>query len=114
MLMPGIGHRDDSFLRTLPPKERATVFCAKKRKPAEMPFYRANSLPSLHLAFAGGGFNEYRVRQGCVEFRTNHGGWRLLEDCDVEFHLVLHTEVANWLQEHSTGGDHSGAAPGKS
>lgn len=113
MLMPGIGHRDDSFLRTLPPKERATVFCAKKRKPAEMPFYRANSLPSLHLTFAGGGFNEYRVRQGCVEFRTNHGAWRLLEDGDVEFHLVLHTEVAKWLQEHSPDGNHFAAAPGK-
>ena len=78
-----------------------------------MPFYRSDSLPSLHLAFAGGGFNEYRVRQGYVEFRANQGAWRLLEECDVEFHFVLHTEVANWLQKNSTNGNHSGAA-GKS
>ena len=67
-----------------------------------MPFYRANSLPSLQLTFADGCLNEYRVRQGCVEFRTTHGAWRLLEECDIEFHFVLHTEVANWLQKNST------------
>jgi len=64
-----------------------------------MPFYRSDSLPSLHLAFAGGGFNEYRVRQGYVEFRANQGAWRLLEECDVEFHFVLHTEVAQVAPE---------------
>ncbi len=66
-----------------------------------MPFYRSESLPSLHLAFAGGDFNEYRVRQGYVEFRANHGAWHLLEECDVEFHFVLSTEVAKWLQNKS-------------
>ena len=73
-----------------------------------MPLYVSDSLPSFRLTFAGNEFNEYRCRQGCVEFRTNRGVWRVLEDEEIEFHLVLHTEVAKWLVGHSTSA--SGAA----
>lgn len=62
-----------------------------------MPFYVSDSLPSFRVTFSGNEFNEYRVRQGRVEFRSNRGVWRLLEDEDIQFHLVLHTEVAKWL-----------------
>lgn len=66
-----------------------------------MALYVSGSLPSFRLTFAGNEFNEYRCRQGRVEFRTNRGAWRVLEDEDIQFHLVLHTEVAKWLVEHS-------------
>ena len=79
-----------------------------------MPFYLSDSLPTLRLTFPGGESNEYRMRQGCVEFRTSEGSWRLLEECDVEFHFVLHTEVGNWLRKNSTGETQFGAALGKS
>lgn len=75
-----------------------------------MQFYRSDSLPTLLLTFAGSDANEYRVRQGCVEFRANHGAWRLLEECDIQFHFVLQTEVAKWLQTKSTNGNSVGAA----
>ena len=75
-----------------------------------MALYASDSLPSFRLNFAGEEFNEYRFRQGRVEFRTNHGVWRLLEDDDVQFHLVLHTEGAKWLLKHSAEkGDGTGA-----
>lgn len=71
-----------------------------------MPLYASDSLPAFRLTFAGNEFNEYRFRQSRVEFRSNRGVWRVLEDEDIQFHLVLHTEVAKWLIEHSanTGG----------
>ena len=78
-----------------------------------MPLYASDSLPSFRLTFAGEEFNEYRFRQGRVEFRTDRGVWRLLEDDDVQFHLVLHTEVAKWLLKHSAekgGGTGAGKA----
>jgi hypothetical protein len=75
-----------------------------------MLFYRSDSLPSLHLTFADGEANEYRVRQGCVEFRANHAAWRLLEACDIQFHMILQTEVAKWLQTKSTSRDGMGVA----
>ena len=67
----------------------------------KMPLYVSDSLPAFRLTFAGKEFNEYRFRQGRVEFRSNRGAWRVLEDEDIQFHLVLHTEVAKWLIEHS-------------
>lgn len=63
-----------------------------------MQFLLSDSLPTFLLNFPGGSSNEYRVRQGCVEFRANHGPWRVLDESDVELHFVLHTEVAKWLQ----------------
>ena len=63
-----------------------------------MRFYLSDTLPTLRLAFAGGDSNEYRVRQGCVEFRVNHKAWRVLTESDVRLHFVLSTEVAKWLQ----------------
>jgi len=63
-----------------------------------MHLYRSDSLPSLHLTFSKGVFNEYHLRQGCVEFRTSHGEWRVLDEADVQTHFVLHTPVAKWLQ----------------
>ena len=66
-----------------------------------MALYVSDSLPSFRLTFPGNEFNEYRFRQDRIEFRTNRGVWRVLEDEDIEFHLVLHTEVAKWLVEHS-------------
>jgi len=69
-----------------------------------MPFHLSNSLPSLCLTFSGGDSNEYRVRQGFVEFRSNHGAWRALDESDVQLHFVLNTEVAKWLQKKSADG----------
>ena len=64
-----------------------------------MRFYLSDSLPTLLLTFPGGDSNEYRVRQGCVEFRANHGAWRVLDEPDLQLHFVLNTEVAKWLQK---------------
>ena len=77
-----------------------------------MPLYVSRSLPSFRLTFAGNEFNEYRFRQGRVEFRTHRGVWRVLEDEEIEFHLVLHTEVAQWLVKHSPKRRSNGAAQG--
>ena len=79
-----------------------------------MLFYRSDSLPALHLTFADGNANEYRMRQGCVEFRANHGAWRLLGEGDIQFHFALQTEVAKWLQSKSADGDGLRAGVGKS
>ena len=76
-----------------------------------MALYVSDSIPSFRLTFAGNEFNEYRFRQSRVEFRSNRGAWRVLEDEDIQFHLVLHTEVAKWLVEHSAST--SGTAPRK-
>ena len=70
-----------------------------------MRFYLSDSLPSLRLTFSGGDINEYRLRQGFLEFRANHGAWRLLDEGDVQFHIVLHTEVAKWLLKESRNVD---------
>jgi hypothetical protein len=72
-----------------------------------VPLYLSNSLPSLCLSFPDGDSNEYRLRQGCVEFRSKHGAWRVLDESDVQLHFVLHTDVALWLQTKSAdGNDH--------
>jgi hypothetical protein len=70
-----------------------------------MSLHLSDSLPSLRLNFPSGDFNEYRFRQGCVEFRANDGAWRLLGDADIQFHLILHTEVAKWLKRQSANGN---------
>jgi len=70
-----------------------------------MSLHLSDSLPALHLTFSGGDFNEYRLRQGRVEFRANQGAWRVLYEEDVHLHFVLHTEVAKWLKEHSGNTD---------
>ena len=65
-----------------------------------MRFYLSDSLPTLLLTFPGGDSNEYHMRQGYVEFRANYdGAWRLLDESDVQLHFMLHTEVAEWLQQ---------------
>ena len=61
-----------------------------------------------------GDFNEYRFRQGCVEFRTNDGAWRLLDEADIRLHFVLHTDVAKWLRRESADAYRTGAAQGNS
>jgi hypothetical protein len=54
-----------------------------------MRFYLSDSLPTLLLTFLSGDSNEYRVRQGCVEFRANHGAWCALDEPDLRLHFVL-------------------------
>ena len=54
-------------------------------------------LPSLRLTFSDDDVNEYRLRQGRVEFRANHGARRLLDEGGVQLHLVLHPEVGKWV-----------------
>ena len=63
-----------------------------------MRLYLSDSLPSLQLTFPSGDLNEYRLRQGEVEFRVDQKAWRLLGESDVQFHFALNTEVAKWLQ----------------
>ena len=63
-----------------------------------MRFYLSDS-PTLLLTFPGDESNEYRVRQGCVEFRANHGAWCALDEPDLRLHFVLNTEVAQWLHK---------------
>jgi len=67
-----------------------------------MRFYLSDSLPTLLLTFPTGDSNEYRVRQGCVEFRANHGAWRVLDESDLQLHFVLKTEVARWLHKRKS------------
>ena len=63
-----------------------------------MRLYLSDSLPSLLLTFPGGDSNEYRVRQGCVEFRVNYAAWSVLTESDLHLHFMLNTEVAKWLR----------------
>lgn len=57
-------------------------------------------LPTLRLFFDGGVFNDYRLREDRVEFRTNKGPWRALNESDIQMHFRLNTEVAHWLQRY--------------
>jgi len=66
-----------------------------------MSLYLAHSLPTFRLNFSADDFNEYRLRQGCVEFRASNGEWRILSEDEVQLHYVLHTEVAKWLKSQS-------------
>ena len=67
-----------------------------------MRFYLSDSLPTLLLNFPGcdsNDSNEYRVRQGYVEFRANRGDWCVLDKPALQLHFALNTEVAKWLQK---------------
>jgi len=56
-------------------------------------------LPTLRLFFESGVSNDYRLREGIVvEFRTNEGPWRTLDESDLAIHFRFNTEVAQWLQ----------------
>lgn len=66
-----------------------------------MSLHLSDSLPVLRLTFPTGDPNEYRVRQGRVEFRQDERAWRLLDVAEVKLHFALDTEVAKWLQEHN-------------
>ena len=101
---------NDLTLRTLPPKN-GDGFLRRERRP-RMALYRSDLLPSLHLTFPGDNFNEYRLRQGCVEFRANDGDWRLLDKADIRLHFVLHTDVAKWLRRESAEAGRHRAAQG--
>jgi len=79
-----------------------------------MSLYLAHSLPTFRLNFSGDDFNEYRLRQGCVEFRASNGEWRILSEDKVQLHYVLHTEVAKWLKGQSANQNGIGVAPGNS
>jgi len=58
-------------------------------------------LPTLRLFFPGGVSNDYRLNGASVEFRTNEGPWRALNDSELAIHLRFDTEVARWLKRHS-------------
>jgi len=84
-------------------------FLRRERK-TEVSLHLSDSLPSLRLTYPGDVFNEYRVRQSCVEFRsTTHEEWRVLDESAVQLHFVFHTEVAKWLQNQSANGKGLGA-----
>ena len=57
-------------------------------------------LPTLRLFFPGGVCNEYRLRDGCVEFRWDQDRWRVLDESDIELHYRFDTEVSRWLRRH--------------
>jgi len=79
-----------------------------------MSLYLAHSLPTFRLNFSADDFNEYRLRQGCVEFRASNGEWRILSEDEVQLHYVLHTEVAKWLKGQSANGHGIAGTPGNS
>src|SRR5690348_15162795 len=58
-------------------------------------------LPTLRLLFDGGALNDYRLNGDSVEFRTNEGPRRTLDDSDLAIHFRFDTEVARWLRRHS-------------
>jgi hypothetical protein len=60
-------------------------------------------LPTLRLFFAGGVCNDYRLREDCVELRTDRGTWRVLSDSDLELHFRFNTDVARWLRRFWLG-----------
>lgn len=57
-------------------------------------------LPTFRLFFQAGVYNDYRLRDGLVEFSSNEGEWRSLDDSDVELHFRFKTPVSKWLQAH--------------
>ena len=58
-------------------------------------------LPTLRLFFDGGMSNDYRLNVDGLEFRTNEGEWRALNDSELAIHFRFDTEVARWLKRHS-------------
>ena len=85
-----------------------------ERKKSEMSLHLSHSLPTFRLNFSDDDFNEYRLRQGFVEFRASHGEWRILGEDEVRLHYVLHTEVAKWLKRQSANANGMGVTPGNS
>jgi hypothetical protein len=67
-----------------------------------------NYLPTLRLGFPGGVSNDYRLRENQVEFLTDEGTWRPLDQDDLKLHLMLHTEVAKWLLRESANASRTG------
>jgi len=65
-------------------------------------------MPSLRLSFPGGVFNDYRLNQDQVEFRTNAGAWRTLDADDIQLHYLLRTEVAKWLVKETVNAQRTG------
>jgi hypothetical protein len=59
----------------------------------------------LHLNFADGASNEYRMREDKVEFRSGDGDWLTLQTADLRLHFMLHTEVATWLRKQSANAE---------
>ncbi len=70
-----------------------------------------SGLRSLRITSRDGApSNEYRIRENSVEFRTldaqgktsSHakGKWRTLDRDEIEWHFVLRTPVANWLDKN--------------
>ena|SRR6185437_1034555 len=59
----------------------------------------------LHLDFADGAFNEYRMREDKVEFRSGEGAWLTLQTADLRLHFLLHTPVADWLRKQSANAE---------
>lgn len=64
-----------------------------------MALYSSSNLPALRFTFHGDEITEYRLRQGCIEFRKNHGQWQVLDEAEVKHHFDLHTQIANWLKQ---------------
>jgi len=60
-----------------------------------MPYHQ-----TLRLFFSGGVSNDYRLRDGMVEFRVNEGTWRVLDESEVQLHFRFDTEVARWLRRN--------------
>ena len=59
-------------------------------------------LPTLRVFFSEGRYNDYRLRGDHVEFLPHGGGgWRALDDSDLQLHLRFNTAVGKWLREHS-------------
>jgi len=58
-------------------------------------------LPALRLFFPGGVCNEYRLRNGGVEFRCDEGRWRVLDASDIELHHRFDTQVSRWLRRYT-------------
>jgi hypothetical protein len=51
-------------------------------------------LRTLRLFFSRGVFNDYRLQENHVEFRTQQDTWRILSDSEIELHYRFNTELA--------------------
>ena len=67
-------------------------------------------LPTLQLRFPGAISNDYRLREGRVEFRLGNNTWRPLDEADLQLHFVLRTEVSKWLLRVSANAHRTGRA----
>jgi hypothetical protein len=70
-----------------------------------------SGLRSLRIASRDGApSNEYRIRENSVEFRAVNakgkpfsrtlGKWRALDRDEIQWHFLLRTPVANWLDKN--------------